>query len=161
MMKKLPGVLCRYGKMPNPSRPIHISAIAQWHWIVPTDPRAIESTVQNVESVIGQLSFSRARFSNFIIAVSELIQNAFLHAPAGTETSVEVSILYLPEVGVYVGVSDALGPIPAAVFKHDLQHMDTMAEHGRGIPIMRTFSSLLVYTKDGDWKEIILGLSAE
>lgn len=161
MTTRLPGVEYKYGKMPNPRGPIRLSAIAQWHWIVPTDLQEINNTVQQVETVLEQLPFSHSRFSDFVIAVSELIQNAFLHAPMGTETSVEVSVLYLPSVGVFVGVSDALGPIPAVVFKHNLERMDTLAEHGRGMPVMRAFSSLLVYTQDGDWKEIILGLSAE
>jgi|GEM_PF-6487948 anti-sigma regulatory factor (Ser/Thr protein kinase) len=145
--------------MPEPAvRPTY-ATITQWHWHLPSAPQRIAEIVEQVEATLQKLPFDTWAMSDFVIAVSELIQNAFLHAPANTETQIEVSVLYVPTVGVFVGVSDALGPVPPEVFTQDLQTMDRMAEHGRGFPIMRTFSSLLFYNPHGEWKEIILGLA--
>ncbi len=149
------------GTMPQPAQTLDISRITQWHWYVPTDPLQISMVVEQVEARLQKLPFDTHRMVDFIIAVSELVQNAFLHAPTGVQTHVEISVLYVPTVGVFVGVSDSLGPVPAEVFQRNLHSVDLLAEGGRGFPIMRTFSSLLFYNPHGQWKEIILGLSAE
>ncbi len=157
----LPGIRYQHGCMPDARVPIILARVVQRHWMVPSDPHHIAKLVDEVEAVLHVLPLDPKRISDFVLAVSELIQNPFLHADKGEQLHVEVSVIYLPGVGVYVGVSDALGSMDPAVFEREIAEVEIMAEHGRGIPLMRAFSSLILYTEDDQWKEIILGLSAE
>lgn len=128
---------------------------------IPRIDQRIEGFIQEKGIVEKEEGLTKSRLTNFMIAISEAVQNAILHGSESTERLVHITILWIPGVSLYVGVSDTLGRL-------DLDCINFSAEEaglescGRGIFLMTMLSSAVLYipSKDKE-KEILLGLNLE
>lgn len=128
---------------------------------IPRVDERIESFIREKGIVKREDSLTQDRLTNFMIAISEAVQNAILHGPKGTERLVHITILWIPGINLYAGVSDTLGQLDlgAINFSADEAGLDSC---GRGVFLMTMLSSAVLYiSSNDDEKEILIGLNLE
>lgn len=141
-------------------------SIVQISFKVPALPDQIEPAVNRIEEFIRQFPFKEYRLDDFIIAISEAVNNAVTHDGIDASREVNIHILYIPKVALWVGITDDLGPLEIKDIKMDVvdEHgVPSLDERGRGFFIMCSLCSSVSYFPEdgGRLKEIFLTLIPE
>lgn len=119
--------------------------------------------MNRIERFIKKFPFCGDRLIDFIIAISEALQNAILHGSQSAKRKVGINILYIPEEMLFVGITDDLGPLPIEGIKFDVVDRKcrlNISDCDRGFFLMIKLCSIVAYypNEESDHKEIILGL---
>jgi len=145
---------------------IDLKGIVQKVFEVEAMEEKIAPTVRLIERNINKFPFKKERLQDFIIAISEVVQNAIIHGPKSSERKIVVNILYIPKLILCVGVTDSLGPLKIRKLKFDVINSHgqlNLSSCNRGFCLMSALCSLVAYIPHGrsKFKEILLGLEPE
>lgn len=125
---------------------------------VPPEPRYGRYVRERIAGFAVTRDVPDADTDEFVTAVSEAVANAIAHARS--RAAIEISCWMTPEDQLMATVVDrGVGfAAPATIVSPDLP--DGMAEHGRGLSIMRRFTDVFsVRSTPGMGTSVILGRS--
>jgi len=158
--KEYPGEVFVYEKhdvflkrMESQGRPVKIDPNLIRHEVF--DVEAIGKNIAGVDKSVNDFirrnriiqreeNLDSDKIMNFSIAVSEAVQNAILHGGENPERLVYITILWIPGVSLYVGVTDNLGQLDFSKINFTAEGAG-LDEHGRGMFLMTMLSSAVIY----------------
>jgi|GEM_PF-4322317 len=128
---------------------------------------SVESDLENLELVDAAIEDALKNFPvnqvDVGITLSEIIYNAMqVAAERSHKKDIQVSLLYIPNFGLFLSVTDQLGrfnleDLPASFL--DAVGNPSLAEHGRGLLIIAELMEWVAYNPCGDdegYKEILI-----
>lgn len=130
------------------------------HFMVDAVDDSIAVVDERIEKIVMDFPFKKDRLANLAIAVSEAVANAVRHGAKSKSHKVGVNVMYIPEVMLFVGITDDAGKLKIEDINLDISETFTTDETGRGFLIMTHLSSMLAYIPDNtsSFKEILIGL---